>query len=284
MRSVQRLLSLSFALLFTAAAPCLGKRPSPPDAAATCTRQLKAIGRALSAYQQARGELPAHLSELYPRYLADRGLVHCPADPSTGAPDFKGAAADPKLSCSYSYEMTTDSTAVHCLLLGPRPASMTWRVQKQAQQAYFGDRVPALRCGHHAGTSGGAARGSFLNLTLSSQVYRSGSRWELEAETLPSLLACLERDLDQGAETFRRRWEPGQLAEYLRTVESNPACRTRGRTVAGKLAAMAWASPFRLAYQLSTAVEGLYRAAGDTPNALLWRRRWTRSLLAPISA
>jgi hypothetical protein len=47
---------------------------------------------------------------------------------------------------------------------------------------------------------------------------------------------------------------------------------------------MAWPSPFRLAYQLSTAVEGLYRAAGDTPNALLWRCRWTRSLLAPISA
>jgi hypothetical protein len=47
---------------------------------------------------------------------------------------------------------------------------------------------------------------------------------------------------------------------------------------------MAWASPFRLAYQLSSAIESLYRAAGDTQNALLWRRRWTRGLLAPISA
>jgi hypothetical protein len=284
MRHARRFLTLSFALLTAAAAPCLAKPSAPPDAAASCTRQLKTISRALSAYQQAQGELPAHLSDLLPRYLADPKLLHCPADPSPGVPDFQGAAGDPKLRSSYSYEMTTDSTTVRCLQLGPRPQNLTWREQKLAQQVHFGDRVPVLRCGHHDDTSGVGQKGSFLNLTLSGQVYRSASRWELDAVSLPAVLTCLERDLDQGTETFRRRWQPDRLAEYLRTVETNPACRARGRAVAGKLMALVFSSNFSTAYQLSNAVESLYRASGDTRNALLWRRRWTRGLLAPVSA
>ena len=56
-----------------------------------------------------------------------------------------------------------------------------------------------------------------------------------------------------------------------------------GRAVAGKLTALVFSSTFDLAYQLSSGVESLYRASGDSRNALLWRRRWTRGLLAPVS-
>ena len=50
------------------------------DAVAACTQHLQTIGRALAAYQHDNGELPRHLSDLYPKYVADRAVFHCPAD------------------------------------------------------------------------------------------------------------------------------------------------------------------------------------------------------------
>src|SRR5437016_13325567 len=78
---------------------------SPPDAVTTCTRNLQAIGRALAAYRHANGGLPPHLSDLYPKYLTDRRLLHCPSDPSPGEPGYV-ASGDPKLPISYLYEFS----------------------------------------------------------------------------------------------------------------------------------------------------------------------------------
>ena len=84
------------ALLWLAAAPGFAAPAPPGDAVAVCTAHLNAISRALAAYQREKGELPPHLSDLYPQYLTDKSVFHCPADPSPGQPDF-GTVADPRL-------------------------------------------------------------------------------------------------------------------------------------------------------------------------------------------
>jgi hypothetical protein len=227
-------------LLFAvSASPGLGRLAPTERGVAACTRNLQAIGRSLEAYQRDYGELPPHLSDLRPKYLKDKLLFHCPNDPSPGKPGFEGAAADPKLSISYSYEMSTDRTSVRCFLLGPRPPGMTWREQKAAQRVNFGDRVPVIRCWYHTDTRGGNARPIVLNLTLSGQVFRSQGRWELEADTVAAVLACMERDVAMGAETFRRRWRAPKIVEYLEAVPPTPALRDRCRMVASKMAALA---------------------------------------------
>ena len=56
----------------------------PEAAVTTCTGHLLVISRAQDAYRRDHGELPPHLPELYPRYLADKGVLHCPNDASPG--------------------------------------------------------------------------------------------------------------------------------------------------------------------------------------------------------
>jgi hypothetical protein len=274
-------------LLFALPAPSHGAEPAQPSPAeaeiAACSRHLQALGKALAAYRRDRGEYPDHLSDLLSRYVTDRALLRCPADRTSGTPGYRGAASEPGLACSYSYEMSTDPAGVHCYRLGPRPAGRSWRAQKEAQQVNFGERVPLLRCGHHQVTVARRARPVLLNLSMAGELYRSSARWELAPETLPAVLSCLERDLDQGAATFRRHWEPKQLDEYFRTVRPAPAHRDRCRKVAARLATQVFDAPFESASALARAVENLYQGAGDTERAELWHRRWTGGLLAPVS-
>src|SRR5947209_13961104 len=85
--------------------------PVPSDDAATCTKHLEAIGRALEAYQKEKKELPPHLSDLYPQYLTDKALLHCPADPTAGEPGLEESPKDPNLPTSYLYEMSLEKGA-----------------------------------------------------------------------------------------------------------------------------------------------------------------------------
>src|SRR5690242_9268738 len=64
-------------------------RPAGAEADAkldACTAQLQEIGRALAAYERDRHRLPDQLSDLFPDYVKDKKLFHCPADPTEGTP------------------------------------------------------------------------------------------------------------------------------------------------------------------------------------------------------
>src|SRR4051794_40742398 len=132
-------------------------------AVAACERQLQEIGRALARCRQERGRLPDQLSDLVPRYLPDRSLLHCPADPTPGAPGLPDLHQDPRLPCSYSYEATGDpgrwvqSPLRPLFLASALPDDQypgyqnygTCRHVNEYLQTFFGGWVPAVRCWHH---------------------------------------------------------------------------------------------------------------------------------------
>jgi WD40 repeat protein len=218
----------------TAAAPA-------ENTAAICMQNLRAISRALIAYQRDRRSLPPYLSDLYPKYLVDKMFLHCPADPTPGTPGYPGVPGDPNAPVSYLYEMSLEPAPVG-LTLGPDPVGKvpTWREQKMAQRINFGDRVPVVRCWHHylkAQQSPSAGEEAFvLNLTLKGQVYRGGSGWEQDPETVPAVLAAIERDLGAGPAQFQRRWVPDKILSYFSSLPPIPGLRGRIQVVLAKLA------------------------------------------------
>src|SRR5688572_7107579 len=118
-------------VLALVASPALGARAPRRDTMVVCSSNLNAIGRALAAYRRAKGQLPPHLSNLYPGYLKDRRLFHCPADPSKGKPGYAFIPADPKLPISYNYEMNLRGDPRGVLLGSPSAeAPTTWRAFK----------------------------------------------------------------------------------------------------------------------------------------------------------
>lgn len=46
-----------------------------------CELQMAEIGAALDRYVIKNGKYPDRLTDLYPKFLENRGLLHCPADP-----------------------------------------------------------------------------------------------------------------------------------------------------------------------------------------------------------
>jgi peroxiredoxin/tetratricopeptide (TPR) repeat protein len=259
-RSCPRWLLGTLALL---AMPAMGSPASPDDGAAACARQLHAIGRALAAFERDHGALPPYLSDLYPRYVADRKLFHCPADASPGQPVF-APAADPKLPVSYIYQMSERRDAPG-MLLGPRPKggrAVTWRRLKLAQRVNFGDRVPVVSCWHHH-------RPPFLlNLTLTGHVYRCVIMWETDPETVPAVVACLERDVAAGPRRFRRRWQPARVAEYFTATNPSPALFPRLRRVARHLSEMARSGRLPAGSDFESMLGGLYFATRDRARAI----------------
>lgn len=162
-------------------------------------------------------------------------------------------------------------TSVRPLHLGPAPAGATWRAQKLAQCVNFGDRVPVIRCWHHVhGRSRGGA-GGVLNLTLSGQVYESSAHWEFDPETVPVVLACMERDAAAGWSVFRRRWEPSQLSLYFSRLRATPALRARLAVTADRIAASVGKRLDFAGGEEFHVVELLYRAADDPIHADMWR-------------
>src|ERR1051325_9257866 len=61
---------------------------------AVCLRHFRVIGQAIKAYRRDRHQDPPHLGALYPRYVHDPSVLHCPRDRWKG----KGP-----LNASYGY-------------------------------------------------------------------------------------------------------------------------------------------------------------------------------------
>ena len=113
----------------------------------TCRDNLRQIKRARDDYRAANADAdPQWLSDLSPQYLEKKVLL-CPADPTAGVPGvLTEDASDPKLPCSYLYEI--------------RPSEKDGQHMLWTQE---GDMVPIVRCEHHR-----------LNLSLSGKLYRNG--------------------------------------------------------------------------------------------------------------
>jgi hypothetical protein len=201
-----------------------------------CTQHLQAMSLALEAYRHDHGELPPHLQDLFPQYIADPVVFHCPADPSPSS----GTPPHPPIPVSYAYEMSADPAPADGLQLspqrlGPQP---TWHERKMAQRLTFGDRVPVVRCYHHGDV--------VLSLTLTGQVYQSQREWEFDPATVGVVLDRLAADLAAGPAPFTRNWDLGAIEAYF-TLWPNrgrvllidtplpPTLRYRSATVANRL-------------------------------------------------
>lgn len=111
-----------------------------------CRENLRQINLALENYRADTNEDVEWLSGLSPKYLNEAVLL-CSADATNGKPGvLTEDASDPRLPCSYLYEI--------------RPS------EKMGQQFLLeveGDMLPIVRCEHH-----------FLNLSVSGKIYRNG--------------------------------------------------------------------------------------------------------------
>jgi tetratricopeptide (TPR) repeat protein len=264
-------------LLAFALAPGVRVQASPNEALSRCTGQLQAIGRALADYQRDHRKLPNQLSDLYPKYVTDQQLFHCPADPTSGEPGLPYVHKDPRLSISYAYEFSADRSRGVWPQLGPFPPPdiqdpIGWgssRLVSTHQRTFYGDRVPVVRCFHHQPDESDEEK--VLNLTLTGQVYRSDVRWEYHPDTVAVVLRRLERDLKAGPAHVRRRWSLGWIEQYSFLWLDDPrikALRLRLRSVAGRLLAIARKLPARdrrFSYRLAAR---FFNAAGEFKQAI----------------
>jgi D-alanyl-D-alanine carboxypeptidase len=229
-----------------------------------CTEHLRAIHHALDRYQHDHRELPPHLSDLYPDYLADEQLLHCPADASPGSPRFAGVA-DPRMAISYLYPLTTDEWPFPLEELGPRrpEANASWREVNTLRRTHYGDRVPAVRCWHHEPV--------VLNLTLAGEVYRSAGNWTQAPGTVAVMLDRMDQDLTAGPETFAQNWVPDEIDENaLDWIDTAlpPALRYRLLVLADKLSTVADSLPAAIQSGAYTLAARFYRGAGQSRKAI----------------
>lgn len=271
MRHIPPLLVSAALLLAVALAPGRAAAATDEQNAAACTRQLREIGRALAAYQKEKGELPPHLSDLYPRYLHDKALFHCPADPTPGETGEERSPRDLGLPISYVYEMGQEKGgAIRLLGPGPEGPEVTRCENQLAQRAWFGDRVAVAECNHHSMLTvpyGDPPELLTLNLDLSGKVYRSGFSWSFEPANVAGMLARLDKDLTAGPESFRRHWRVERIGEYVVRMPKQPRLRDRLLATAAKLQRVL-GNDAAAADGLALAVAGLSDAAGDCERAI----------------
>ena len=215
-------IGLSILLPFASSAKAAPPAADAPDEKMeACSRQLAAVGEALRKYEKEHGKLPGQLSDLHPKYLADKAAFHCPADPSPeGTPGRSFAHRDPKLPMSYSYEFSADPSRGLPSPLGPFPrpdvgdAWGTCRHVMTKQADFFGDQVPAVRCFHHKEENSDAPR--VINLTRGGRQYRSNGTWEDHPDSVAQVLERAGRALaDPDAKAFGANWHAGPLENYL---------------------------------------------------------------------
>ena len=126
-----------------------------------CTQNLRAIDKAIHAYQKEHGDFPVWLSDLHPKHLADANILICPADEEGGKTIFS-ENTDPKMPVSYGYQFHPE-----------------YREEKSEQREVYGDVIPLVRCRHHANEDFHC-----LNLSFSSKIYKSSTVWESTPEDL----------------------------------------------------------------------------------------------------
>ncbi|MCY3549167.1 MAG: sigma-70 family RNA polymerase sigma factor [Candidatus Poribacteria bacterium] len=144
-----------------------------------CTQNLLTIGKAIQTYQKEHDDFPERLSDLHPKYLPEASVFICPADDEDGKAGFLpnidlvaigkiigriGFLRDiePRMPVSYGYELAPE-----------------YRAKKIEQRLVFGDVIPLVRCWHHVNGDS-----EVLNLSFSSQIYRSSKIWEHTPEDM----------------------------------------------------------------------------------------------------
>ncbi|MBD3267034.1 redoxin domain-containing protein [bacterium] len=142
------------------------------EAVEPCKENLREIGFAITRYQNDHnGELPQWLSDLYPKYIKDKRTFLCPENPNQS--NF-GGIVDPKIKTSYVYQF--------CPLeykgIPDTYEAKTYREWKKQQLKEYGDKVPLVRCFHHAKT----AKSSSLNLTYGGEICFYQGHWEEEVK------------------------------------------------------------------------------------------------------
>ncbi len=189
-----------------------------PAAADACSGQLKSIGKSLQAYVKDNGKMPDELSDLYPAYISDLKLLHCPADPTAGSPSNRYAHKDPKRPVSYSYEFYAADSHGLPSPLGPFPkpdVGDAWGTNRHVnmhQRFFYGDLVPTVRCMHHRPPD--SDEDDVLNLAYSGTVYRSTFRWEERPEAMMAVLQRINRDLAAGLDVFKKNWLLWRFEEH----------------------------------------------------------------------
>src|SRR5438876_3907328 len=227
---------------------------APQKPLEVCTQHLHAISRALAAYERDRGELPPHLSDLYPRYLPDKTLLSCPSDLSPGTGAFSGAD-DPQIPNSYLYPMSTNPN--------PFVPGLNWRESRTPLRARFGDALPVVSCYHHEGL--------VLHLTLGGQVFRGSDDWSSDTWAVSAMLTRMQADLSAGAAEFVHRWDAREIeAGVDRWIDRSlsPALRGRLGAVAHRLFLFAKAVPAASQGGVYLLSARFYDAAGQTGNAI----------------
>jgi peroxiredoxin len=178
-----------------------------------CTDHLRLINQALVAYERDNHRMPDQLSALYPKYIADKSIFHCPADPTDGSPGRDFLHKDPAMAMSYAYEWSADPSHGLPQPLGPFPGGWGSCAHLCARQSdFFGDQVPVVRCFHHKPDYSDEQK--VLNLTRSGRIYRSLSPWEDHPESFATVIDRAGRDLLAGPQQFNKNWYVGALDGY----------------------------------------------------------------------
>lgn len=160
--------------------------------AEACKRNLRLISMALTDYREAnKGELPEHLSDLFPKYLQSEQVLLCPKNAEM--PEGFKSLADPKMKCSYLYEFAPE----------PRP-------RKKQQLDAYGDAVPVVRCLHHDRP---------MSLSYGGEIYFSELGWENEFsddQTLDTKEARIRRQLRiLGSAMLKYKKDKGEMPVRL---------------------------------------------------------------------
>lgn len=139
----------------------LGDADERQDAEA-CKKNLRRLRIALTRYQQDHdGKMPEWLSDLRPKYISDDSVFICPKDSSP--PSQYKYAVDTKIKSNYVYDFVPVER-------GGKPLR-DWRTQQLSE---WGDKVPVVRCLHHARP---------LTLSYGGEVYFGELNWKRQFPT-----------------------------------------------------------------------------------------------------
>jgi hypothetical protein len=132
-------------------------------------QHMRTIYDAMQAYKKKNGDLPNWLSDLFPEFLSDPGVLMSPVELRTGD-SVLWNYADPKMRTSYVYEFSQAGSGTP----GDQGKELTLKEKKILQMQEYGPVVPLLRCHlHHP----------ILNLSYSGDIYETELFWETDPNT-----------------------------------------------------------------------------------------------------
>jgi peroxiredoxin len=285
-RLFRTLVLLLTTLLLTT--PTLAASPGDEETMNRCAHNLETIGKAIKAYQSDHHQLPAQLSDLYPKYVPDKATFHCPADSTEGSTARDFLHKDPKMPMSYTYEFSADQSHGLPCPLGPFPKADVgdaWGTCRQVgfrQAEFFGDQVPVVRCFHHKDEY--SEESKVLNLTLAGRVYHSRSQWEDHPDSVKHVYQTATDQLLADPENFPKHWHLGRLQEYgfgkCDDVPEYRSLRPVFKKFADALASQCPRLPKDNQWFASRMAVNLYKGAGDYETAMTMLRQSIRLAVA----